>query len=122
MGYSPASVDGLPKPKFWEGTKVPRAAYATYVCGKDAFILGAPLKFGAAEKKKMKKLTIKQQIKKLEADRDFYIAECARKRTQLSEQNRLLDRARIEGNELIDKYNKLAGKLNAIRSLVTNND
>ena len=96
--------------------------YRTYVLGNNALISQALPKFGIAEKKNMKKLTVKQQIKQLQTDNASYIDKIAALRNQLVDQNNLLDRARTEGNQLIDKYNKLAGKVNAIRSLVTSND
>lgn len=99
-----------------------KKAYRTYMLGKEA-MLSAIMPLGkSAIGKKMKKLTVKQQLKEAIASRDEALANNARLITQLQDQNRLLDRARTEGNQLIDTYNKLAGKFNAIRSLVTNND
>ena len=74
------------------------------------------------EKMKIKKLTKKQELKNAyEAikEKDNLIVSL---RDQLRDQNNLLDRARKEGNDLIALYNKLAGKFNALRSLVTSND
>ena len=119
------------KKETWEGTNVPRKAYATYVMGKDAILnFKTPVElFTTEEKNKMKKITVKQQLKNANViivEREKLIDYL---RIQLANQNRLIDRARIEGNNLIEmyfvrslKYNKLAGKHNAIRSLVTNND
>lgn len=72
--------------------------------------------------KKMKKLTVKQQIKLLTESRDEYIGLHAKVIVQLQEQNQLLERALREGNLLIERYNKLAGKINSIRTLVTSDD
>ncbi len=99
--------------------------YSTYVMGKDAILgFNVPSKLDTTgmEKMKTKKLTIKQQLKYVNdalAEKDDTIQSL---RLQMADQNRLLERVRVEGNQLIEKYNKLAGKYNAIRSLVTNDD
>jgi uncharacterized coiled-coil protein SlyX len=98
------------------------AGYKTYVFGKDAYIQGTLPNFGIVEKKKMKKITVKERIKHLNDLVSKQQTKIEELETQLDDQNRLMERVRSEGNQLIDKYNKLAGKYNAIRSLVTNND
>jgi hypothetical protein len=63
----------------------------------------------------MQKLTLKAENKSLQ-DRIDKLEE------QMSEQNDLMARLQREANVLVDKYNKLAGKINSIRTLVTSND
>lgn len=70
----------------------------------------------------MKKLTVKQHIKELQKQVADQCDVIIKLRAQMNDQNNLLDRARTEGNQLIDKYNKLAGKVNAMRTLVNSND
>jgi hypothetical protein len=117
----------VPREVYWAGTTVPKKAYTTYVMGKDAITAFNVPNFNAstlsvADRKKMKKITKKQELNnayKAIAEKDNLIISL---RKQLREQNELLDRARKEGNDLIALYNKLAGKFNALRSLVTSND
>lgn len=99
-----------------------KLGYSTYVFGQNAIISPALPKFGIAEKKSMKKLTVKQQLKQSQELAKTLGDEVGKLRAQMHDQNNLLDRARIEGNQLIDKYNKLAGKVNAMRTLVNSND
>lgn len=99
-----------------------KKAYSTYIFGKNALISPSLPELGIVEKKKMKKITVKQQLKYALESRDACRKESESLRFQLSEQNILLNRVRNEGNQLVESYNKLAGKYNAIRSLVTNND
>lgn len=40
-------------------------------------------------------------------------------RNQMAQQNALMERVKYEADLLVDKYNKLAGKINSIRTLVT---
>lgn len=68
---------------------------------------------------KRTKQTVKQKIKQIIEDRDRALEANDRKTKQLAEQNILLERVQREADLLIEKYNKLAGKFNSIRTLVT---
>lgn len=100
-------------------------SYRTYIFGNDAMV--SPIKVPKDWTKNMAKIktikfTVKERINhlnKLVADQQESIENLQK---QLGEQNVLIDRARYEGNQLIEKYNKLAGKFNSIRTLVTTND
>lgn len=59
--------------------------------------------------------TLREHIRQVGSEND-------KLRNQMVEQNTLMARLEREGNALVDKYNKLAGRLNSIRTLVTSND